>query len=172
MAKKKKITATQRKLKNARERAKYRLEKKGFSKDQITYLLQDFRKAFTSKNKAGKEVVNVGKLTSKQIDKRLRNYTLERGGVKINYKDLLDRIRDFIKDSNKTTKEKADDTYYLFMDAFGDEWIDNYEEDIKVVDINEVLRKLYANIGDKDLREQIQNSIDMMIKDDIERNIG
>ena len=85
---------------------------------------------------------------------------------------MLDRIRDFIKDSNKTTKEKADDTYYLFMDAFGDEWIDNYEDDIKVVDINEVLRKLYANISDKDLREQIQNSIDMMIKDDIERNIG
>ena len=168
MAKKKKITATQRKLKNARERAKYRLEKKGFSKDQISYLLQDFRKTFT--NKAGK--VNVGKLTNKQIDKRLNNYTLERGGVKINYKDLLDRIRDFIKDSNKTTKEKADDTYYLFMDAFGDEWIDNYEDDIKVVDINEVLRKLYANISDKDLREQIQNSIDMMIKDDIERNIG
>lgn len=168
MAKKKKITATQRKLKNARERAKYRLEKKGFSKDQISYLLQDFRKTFT--NKAGK--VNVGKLTNKQIDKRLNNYTLERGGVKINYKDLLDRIRDFIKDSNKTTKEKADDTYYLFMDAFGDEWIDNYENDIKVVDINEVLRKLYANISDKDLREQIQNSIDMMIKDDIERNIG
>ena len=155
-------------LKNARERAKYRLEKKGFSKDQISYLLQDFRKTFT--NKAGK--VNVGKLTNKQIDKRLNNYTLERGGVKINYKDLLDRIRDFIKDSNKTTKEKADDTYYLFMDAFGDEWIDNYEDDIKVVDINEVLRKLYANISDKDLREQIQNSIDMMIKDDIERNIG
>lgn len=168
MAKKKKVTATQRKLKNARERAKYRLEKKGFSKDQISYLLQDFRKTFT--NKAGK--VNVGKLTNKQIDKRLNNYTLERGGVKINYKDLLDRIRDFIKDSNKTTKEKADDTYYLFMDAFGDEWIDNYEDDIKVVDINEVLRKLYANISDKDLREQIQNSIDMMIKDDIERNIG
>lgn len=168
MAKKKKVTATQRKLKNARERAKYRLEKKGFSKDQISYLLQDFRKTFT--NKAGK--VNVGKLTNKQIDKRLNNYTLERGGVKINYKDLLDRIRDFIKDSNKTTKEKADDTYYLFMDAFGDEWIDNYEDDIKIVDINEVLRKLYANISDKDLREQIQNSIDMMIKDDIERNIG
>lgn len=168
MAKKKKVTATQRKLKNARERAKYRLEKKGFSKDQISYLLQDFRKTFT--NKAGK--VNVGKLTNRQIDKRLNNYTLERGGVKINYKDLLDRIRDFIKDSNKTTKEKADDTYYLFMDAFGDEWIDNYEDDIKVVDINEVLRKLYANISDKDLREQIQNSIDMMIKDDIERNIG
>lgn len=168
MAKKKKVTATQRKLKNARERAKYRLEKKGFSKDQISHLLQDFRKTFT--NKAGK--VNVGKLTNRQIDKRLNNYTLERGGVKINYKDLLDRIRDFIKDSNKTTKEKADDTYYLFMDAFGDEWIDNYEDDIKVVDINEVLRKLYANISDKDLREQIQNSIDMMIKDDIERNIG
>ena len=168
MAKQKKVTATQRKLKNARERAKYRLEKKGFSKDQISYLLQDFRKTFT--NKAGK--VNVGKLTNKQIDKRLNNYTLERGGVKINYKDLLDRIRDFIKDSNKTTKEKADDTYYLFMDAFGDEWIDNYEDDIKIVDINEVLRKLYANISDKDLREQIQNSIDMMIKDDIERNIG
>ena len=85
MAKKKKVTATQRKLKNARERAKYRLEKKGFSKDQISYLLQDFRKTFT--NKAGK--VNVGKLTNKQIDKRLNNYTLERGGVKINYRICL-----------------------------------------------------------------------------------
>ena len=74
MAKKKKITATQRKLKNARERAKYRLEKMGFASDQITYLLQDFRKAFT--NKAGK--VNIGKLTSKQIDRKIIDYTLQR----------------------------------------------------------------------------------------------
>lgn len=165
--KKSKLTASQRKLKNARERAKYRLEKRGFSKEQISYLLSDFRSAFT--NKSGK--VNVGKLTNKQIDKKLNIYTLDKGGVKLTFKDLLDRIRDYISGSNDTKRQQADNTYYLFMDAFGDEWLDEYEDTISVMDLNEVLRKLYANIDDKGLRDSIEDSIDMMIKDTISDNI-
>lgn len=169
MAKEKKyeLTPTQRKLKNARERVKRSLKKRGFSIEQITYLLSDFRSAFT--NKAG--IVNVGKLTNKQIDKKINIYTLDKGGVKLTFKDLLDRIRDYISGSNDTKRQQADNTYYMFMDAFGDEWLDEYEDTISVMDLNEVLRKLYANIDDKGLRDSIENSIDMMIKDTISNNI-
>lgn len=168
--KKKKVTATQRKLKNARERAKYRLEKMGFASDQISYLLQDFRKVFA--NKAGK--INIGKLTNKQIDRRISDYTLQRGGVKVTYQDLLDRVRDYLSYTNMSPDEIAEATYYLFNDAFQDTWQDNYNDAIAPQDLNSVLRDLYSNLYgniDRKYWDSIKDSIDTMIKDMMEANI-
>lgn len=170
MAKGKRIKATERKLKNARARAKYRLEKMGFTSDQIIYLLSDFRKAFT--NKAGK--INIGKLTNKQIDRRIKDYTLQRGGVKVTYQDLLDRVRNYLSYTNMSPDEIAEATYYLFNDAFQDTWQDQYNDAIASQDLNSVLRDLYANLYgniDKKYWDSIKDSIDTMIKDMMEANI-
>lgn len=145
--KNRKLAATQRKLKNARQRVKYRLEKKGYNKKTIDTLLDGFRDEFVDASGH----VNVGNLTSAQIDRRISEHVKSR--FVITGEELVNLLR----------------SYYPMIDTqgsggplintFGTEiFSDGWDEQL---DIN-TLGDFYKTIG-PELAESVGDSITMII---------
>lgn len=145
--KNRKLAATQRKLKNARQRVKYRLEKMGLDKKTITTLLDSFRDEFI--DKAGR--INVGSLKNADIDKKIMEHVKSR--FTITGEELVNLLR----------------SYYPMIDTqgsggplintFGTEiFSDGWDEQL---DIN-TLGEFYKNIG-PELADSVGDSITMII---------
>lgn len=145
--KNRKLAATQRKLKNARQRVKYRLEKMGLDKKTITTLLDSFRDEFI--DKAGR--VNVGGRKNADIDKKIMEHVKSR--FTITGEELVNLLR----------------SYYPMIDTqgsggplintFGTEiFSEGWDEQL---DIN-TLGEFYKNIG-PELADSVGDSITMII---------
>lgn len=149
MKKNRKLSASQKKLKNARQRAKYRLEKMGLKKDAIDSLLQSFRDEF--RDKTGK--VNVGRLKKQDIDQRINQLVAH--NFRITYQELAELLRYNMNDP-------IDDSKHPFIKTFGVEVFDpdNWESQIKLED----LQRFYRNINDPGYNDTLQDLIDMTIK--------
>lgn len=145
--KNRKLAATQRKLKNARQRVKYRLEKMGLDKKTINTLLDSFRDEFI--DKAGR--INVGGRKNPDIDKKIMEHVKSR--FTLTGEELVNLLR----------------SYYPMIDTqgsggplintFGTEiFSDGWDEQL---DIN-TLGEFYKNIG-PELAESVGDSITMII---------
>lgn len=147
--KNRKLAATKRKLKNARQRMKNRLEKMGLDKKTITTLLDSFRDEFV--DKSGR--INVGGRKNKNIDRKIMEHVKSR--FMLTGEELVNLLR----------------TYYPMIDTqgsggplintFGTEiFSDGWDEQL---DIN-TLGEFYKNIG-PELEELVGDSIKMKISE-------
>lgn len=149
MKKNHKIAPSQRKLKNARQRHKYRLEKRGFSKKTVDTLLDGFRDEF--EDESGR--VNVGNLSKAEIDRRISQHINSR--FTLTYQELAELLRYNMNDP-------IDDSKHPFIKTFGVEVFDpdNWESQIKLED----LQRFYRNINDPGYNDTLQDLVDMIIK--------
>ena len=145
--KNRKLAATQRKLKNARQRVKYRLEKMGLDKKTINTLLDSFRDEFI--DKAGR--VNVGGRKNPDIDKKIMEHVKSR--FTITGEELVDLLRSYYPMID------TQDSHGPLMSTFGTEiFSDGWDEQL---DIN-TLGDFYKTIG-PELAESVGDSITMII---------
>ena len=146
--KNRKLAASQRKLKNARQRHKYRLEKKGYNKKTIDTLLDGFRDEFVDASGH----VNVGNLTSAEIDRRISEHVKSR--FKITGEDLVNLLRNNYKNFIDTQDSNGPLITVFRDDIFSDGWD-------RQIDIDK-LGEFYKLIG-QELTDKVGDSITMFI---------
>lgn len=145
--KNRKLAATQRKLKNARQRVKYRLEKMGLDKKTITTLLDSFRDEFI--DKAGR--ANVGGRKNPDIDKKIMKHVKSR--FTITGEELVNLLRSYYPMID--TQDSGGPLIYTFgTEIFSDGWDEQ-------LDIN-TLGEFYKTIGPV-LADSVGDSITMII---------
>lgn len=145
--KNRKLAATQRKLKKARQRVKYRLEKMGLDKKTITTLLDSFRDEFI--DKAGR--INVGGRKNPNIDKKIMEHVKSR--FTITGEELVNLLRSYYPMID------TQDSGGPLIDTFGTEiFSDGWDEQL---DIN-TLGEFYKTIG-PELADSVGDSITMII---------
>lgn len=147
--KNRKLSATQRKLKNARQRMKYRLEKQGLDKKTITTLLDSFRDEFI--DKSGR--VNVGGRKKADIDKKIMEHVKSR--FRITGEEFVNLLR-----NNYSHLIDTQDSNGPLITAFGTEifsegWDNELDMD-KLGDFNNL-------ILDKEVVGYLSDSINMII---------
>lgn len=150
MKKNRKLSASQRKLKNARQRMKYRLEKQGFDKKTIRTLLDSFRDEFI--DKSGR--VNVGGRKKSDIDKKIMEHVKSR--FKITGEDFVNLLRNNYSHLIDTQNSNGPLIAAFGVEIFSEYWDAELDMD-KLADFNNL-------IPDKELVEYLGDSINMIIK--------
>lgn len=145
--KNRKLAATQRKLKNARQRVKYRLEKMGLDKKTIKTLLDSFRDEFV--DKSGR--INVGGRKNPDIDKKIMEHVKAR--FTITGEELVNLLRSYYPMID--TQGSGGPLIDTFGTEIFSEWWDEQ------LDIN-TLGEFYKNIG-PELADSVGDSITMII---------
>lgn len=150
MKKNRKLSASQRKLKNARQRMKYRLEKQGFDKKTIRTLLDSFRDEFI--DKTGR--VNVGGRKKADIDKKIMEHVKSR--FKITGEEFVNLLRNNYSNHIDTQSSDGPLISVFGDDIFSEGWDTELDMD-KLIEFNNL-------IPDKELVEYLSDSINMIIK--------
>lgn len=172
--KKKKITEKRRISKNARQSAAYNLAKMGFNKATIDKSLEGYDK-FMEPNGNFRYYGKRKKLANKAVlEYALSNLGITKddlNATRFTYQDIRFLIKDMLANTNEGDSDDTNDpnsSYKIFTDTFGEDALyNNYETTyIKATD----LKKLYKNISDKSLRDNLEIFIDMELKNRLRIN--
>lgn len=150
MKKNRKLSASQRKLKNARQRAKYRLEKQGLDKKTIATLLDSFRDEFT--DKSGR--INVGGRKKADIDKKIMEHVKSR--FKITGEEFVNLLRNNYSHFIDTQDSDGPLISTFGIEIFSEGWDTELDMD-KLIEFNNL-------IPDKEIVEYLNDSINMIIQ--------
>ncbi len=148
--KNRKLTPSQRKLKNARERMRRRLIKQGLNKKTIRTLLDSFRDEF--RDKSGR--INVGGRKKADIDKKIMEHVKSR--FKITGEEFVNLLRNNYSHFIDTQDSNGPLISTFGIEIFSESWDTELDMD-KLVEFNNL-------IPDKEIVEYLSDSINMIIQ--------